>query len=111
MGQNEGTLFKQTFGGDPAHTEDHPPVILNGILAAGHEGVASGTVLISHEDGITPYSGTGTIIGVCDIPADNDSVTVSYVAHGTVKAGRLKNADGSPFTNYSVLALIGIYAV
>ena len=108
---NEGTLFKGSFGGDPAHTEDHQPIILNGKLATGHDGIASGTVLVSHEDGIKAYTGTGTIIGVCDIPAEVGNATVSYVAHGTVKASRLKMANGTAFTTYSALAAIGIFAV
>lgn len=109
---NEGSLYKGSFGGDAVHTEDHPPIFCNGIMEDGHGGVATGTLLIRNAGGkLEKYSGTGTLAGVCAIAVNDDQTTATYVAHGTVRTGMLKLADGTSFTNHAALAAIGVYAV
>lgn len=109
---NEGSLYKGTFGEDTAHTYDHQPVLQNGILEDGHGGVAVGTLLIKNTSGkLEKYSGTGQLIGVCAVTVMPAQSTVTYLAHGTVKAGKAILEDGTLFTEYDKLNAIGIYAV
>jgi hypothetical protein len=119
---NEGVLFKKQFGGDAAHTEDHPAIFRSGFLAAGHGAIAVGTVIADTGSGldayrIIPLAGdvpahpNGEIVGIAEFGADAADTSVLYLAHGTVKKALLKMADGSAFTDYAALHILGIYEV
>ena len=95
MPMNEGVLAKLSFGGETAHTSDHPPVLLSGSKKAGSGAFTAGLLLARDAAGeFAPYTGTGTLAGVCDEPCDADAETCVYLAHGTVKA-RLLTKGGA----------------
>jgi hypothetical protein len=119
---NEGLLFNKTFGADAAHTEDHPPIFRNGLLADDHDEIAPGTVIADTGDGLDAYRiipevdnveahPNGDIVGVAEFGAKADETAVTYLAHGTVKKGLLTVADGSAFTDYAALHKLCIYEV
>jgi hypothetical protein len=106
---NEGNLGQHKFGGDHAHTEDHPPVFLSapakGKFEAGH-------VLASEGGFIVINDGTKPVVGVA--PEDFDAgegASMSYLAHGCAKGGMLKYADNTPITDFADITAAGIYPV
>ena len=86
---NEGVLGKFHFGGEHAHTEDHPSVILSGKVKAGAAAMPAGMLLAMDSNGeIIPYAGAD-LIGVNDVPYTAGEEACIYLAHGTVKARML----------------------
>jgi hypothetical protein len=103
---NEGVLGKWHFGGEHAHTPDHPPVLLSGNKKSGSGAFAAGLLLARDASGeLIPYAGAGTLVGVCDSPADEEAESCVYLAHGTVKARLLTKEGGSALAAADILAL------
>lgn len=107
MSMNEGVLGTWSFGGDHAHTQDHPPVLLSGAVAVNSGVYPAGLVLMRDEDGdLAPWDGIGDpedevngIAGVCDMRCNTaDQVSCVYLAHGTVRAAVLTKAGGAALT-------------
>lgn len=111
MSQNEGVLRRDHFGGEVAHTTDHPPILFGGVK--GEVELAAGVLLTVDGDTgeLVPFAGTGTIAGVNDGPRDADDETCSYLVHGTCKRRMLIRADGTAATDADIAALVamGIY--
>jgi hypothetical protein len=119
---NEGVLFKKEFGGDVAHTEDHPPLFKSGVLAAGHGAIPIGMVIVNTSAGLDAYAiipatndvpahPNGDIAGVVEYGAEPTDTAIVYLIHGTVKSKFLKKAGGTVFTDYAALHAVGIYEV
>lgn len=115
MPHNEGFLGKHNFKGESVCTQDHKPIILNGLLKENHAPVLLGSVLVLDTDGINVIGANNTmpIIGVSDedIETTSEQKYISYIAHGTVKAEKLKGTDGGAFTDYQKLQATGVYAL
>lgn len=110
MSQNEGVVRRDHFGGEVAHTNDHPAILFGGMK--GDVELVPGMLLEKDENGeLIPYTGTGNIAGVNDGPRDADDTTCIYLVHGTCKKRMLARADGSAATETDIAALLamGIY--
>ncbi len=110
---NEGVLGKFHFGGEHAHTDDHPPVLLSGKVKAGTAEMPAGMLLgIDVGGDIIPYAGTG-LIGVSDQPCPAGEDYCVYLAHGTVKTRMLVRSGNTPATVADIQALnkMGIWSV
>ena len=110
---NEGVLGSFRFGGEHAHTEDHPAVILSGTVKAGTPDMPAGMMLALDGNGdIIPYAGTG-LIGVNDMPYTTGDEICTYLAHGTAKARMLVKAGNVPAVAADIQALnkMGVWPV
>lgn len=106
MSRNQGIIGTYEFGGETAHTSDHPPVLLSGVKKAGSGAFTTGLLLARDASGeLSPYGGTGTLAGVCDEPRDEDDTECVYLAHGTAKARLLTKAGGVALADADVAAL------
>lgn len=103
---NQGVIGTFEFGGETAHTGDHPPVLLSGVKKAGSGAFTVGLLLARDNAGeFSPYDGTGTLAGVCDEPRGDDAAECVYLAHGTVKARLLTRDGGAALSAADVAAL------
>ena len=110
---NEGVLGRHHFGGEHAHTEDHPAVILSGKVKAGTVAMPAGMLLAVDGNGdIIPYAGTG-LVGVNDLPYAVGDEVCTYLAHGTVKARLLVKSGNAPAVAADIKALntMGVWPV
>ena len=96
MLRNEGSLGKQKFSGELAHTEDHPPLFVTYPVKAGTPDMPPGMLLALEADGsVAPYTGTGTIAGVNNEPYTAGDAHCACLAHGTAKERMLVKAGGA----------------
>lgn len=111
---NEGVLTRIAFGGERAHTGDHPPVLLSGPKKADAGAFPVGLLLAVDAAGeLFAYTGTGTLAGVCDEPSDADAADCVYLVHGIVKARLLSRAGGTAAETADIgeLRQLGIFAL
>ncbi len=110
---NEGTLGRFSFGGERAHSLEHPPVLRFATPDNPSLELKEGTLVALVSGKIAPWT-TGAIAGVVDAPFDPDTdEVVMYLAHGTVKGRLLKNSSGTAPDAAALAALeaAGIYPV
>ena len=114
MLRNEGSLGKWSFGGESAHTEDHPPVFVTYPVQSGTGDMPPGMVLALDTNGEAgPYNGTGAVAGVNDMPYSAGDPVCTCLAHGAVKARLLVKDGGAELTFADIQALrtIGVFPV
>lgn len=110
---NEGTLGKFRFGGERAHTLEHPPILRVASPADPDLDLKEGTIVELAFGKVAPWV-AGEIIGVVDAPFDPETdEAVIYLAHGTVKGRLLKTSSGTAPDALALAALeaAGIYPV
>lgn len=116
---NEGVLTKISLGGERAHTDDHPPVLLSLPLATGVSGqLAPGLLLkvVSAENAYAPLLSTDsdTPVAVVDKPCDAGTETSALcLVHGCCKFRLLATADGKAPSQAQITALMqnNIYSI
>lgn len=112
---NEGTLGRMQFGGERAHTNDHPPIFRDAAPSVSGTAIKVGT-LIYLDDGeaaVWTPALNKPIHGVVDLPYEPGDDSVLYLAHGTVKKDLLKDGSESELDAAAITALeeAGIYPV
>lgn len=115
---NEGTLSRHHFGGESAHTGDHPPVFRFHPPVAGCEDMEAGEMLYFFDGLVGPWVAPGegvdppVLAGILDIPFSKGEPAVKLLAHGTVKERLLKKAGSTPSTaDFLALETSGIFPV
>lgn len=115
MSINEGVLGTLHFGGEHAHTNDHPPILLDGVKAAAAGAFTAGLLLAVDEDGaLLPYTGeegANTLAGVCDEPSPADATGCVLLVHGTVNSRLLTVSGGAApaAADLAALRALGIW--
>lgn len=111
---NEGTLSRMHIGGERAHTEDHPPVLLPLPLASTVSGtLAPGLLLKTVTEGsatvYTPLLSTDSEApcAVVDKPCDaSTEQSALCLVHGCVKFRLLVTGDAKAPTSAQVQTLM-----
>ncbi len=115
---NEGTLSTHHFGGESAHTGDHPPVFRWHPPVAGCDDMEAGELMYFYNGFVGPWVAPEendeppVLAGVLDVPFSEGETVVKLLAHGSVKQRLLKkNGSALSSDDFITLETSGIFPV